>query len=67
MSEGRIDVILEPTVLDRIAALLAQIEGLPLLLGLSSSEEKRLARPRAGAQEAIQAIIHLQRKAGQIQ
>ncbi len=66
MSKGRIDVIFEPTVLDQIAALLAQIERLPLLLGLSNSEEKRLARPRAGAQEVIQAIIDMQRRAGQI-
>lgn len=66
MSKGRIEVIREPTVLDQIAALLAQVERLPLLLGLSSSEEKRLARPRAGAQEVIQAIIDVQRRAGQI-
>jgi hypothetical protein len=66
MSEGRVDVIFEPTVLDRIAALLAQIERLPLLLGLSSSEEKRLAKPRAGAQEVIQVILDMQRKAGRI-
>jgi hypothetical protein len=66
MSNGRIEVIREPTVLDQIAALLAQIERLPLHLGLSSSEEKRLARPRAGAQEVIQAIIVLQRTAGRI-
>jgi hypothetical protein len=66
MSEGRIDVIREPTVLDQIVALLAQIERLPSLLGLSSSEEERLAKPRAGAQEVIQTIIQLQRKAGQI-
>ncbi len=65
MSEGRIDVTLDPTVVEAIMAMLAQInEMLPFLLRLTASEKKRLAKPQAGAQEVIQTIIDLQRKAG---
>lgn len=64
MSNGRIDATLAPTVVEEIMALLAQIqERLPFLLRLSSSEKKHLVKPQAGAQEVIQGIIDLQRKA----
>jgi hypothetical protein len=65
MSQGRIDVTLDPAVVEAIMAMLAQInEQLPFLLRLTASEKKRLAKPQAGAQEVIQTIVDLQRKAG---
>jgi hypothetical protein len=67
MSQGRIDVTLDPAVVEQVMALLAQInERLPFLVRLDNSEKKRLTKPRAGAQEVIQSIIDLQRKAGLI-
>lgn len=67
MSKGRIDVTLDPGVVDAIMALLAQInELLPFLLRLSNSEKKHLVKPQAGAEAVIQSIIDLQRKAGMI-
>ena len=67
MSQGRIDVTLDPGVVDEIMVSLAQINArLPFLLRLSASEKKRLVKPQAGAQEVIQTIIDLQRKAGLI-
>jgi len=67
MSKGRIDVTLDPAVVEGIMAMLAQInEQLPFLLRLSASEKKHLVKPQAGAQEVIQGIIDLQRKAGMI-
>jgi hypothetical protein len=64
MSQGRIDVTLDPAVVEEIMASLAQINArLPFLLRLSASEKKHLVKPKAGAQEVIQSIIDLQRKA----
>ena len=67
MSQGRIDVTLDPAVVEEIMASLAQINArLPFLLRLSASEKKHLVKPQAGAQEIIQSIIDLQRKANLI-
>lgn len=65
MSQGRIDVTLDPAVVDEIMAMLAQINArLPFLLRLTASEKKHLVKPQAGALEVIQTIVDLQRKAG---
>jgi hypothetical protein len=67
MSNGRINVTLDPAVVDTIMAMLAQInEQLPFLLRLTASEKKHLVKPQAGALEVIQTIVDLQRKAGMI-
>lgn len=64
MSQGRINVTLDPVVVDEIMAYIAQIGvRLPFLMRLSASEKKHLVKPQAGAQEVIQSIIDLQHKA----
>jgi hypothetical protein len=65
MSQGRIDVKLDQTVVDEVMAYLALIrERLPFLVRLSNSEKQRLVKPQASAQQVIQTIIDLQHKAG---
>lgn len=65
MSEGRIDVVLDPAVVSECMELLAQLEErLPFLIRLKPDEKSRLVRPHPGAQEVMRTIADLERDAG---
>ncbi len=65
MSDGRIHVTLDPTIVSACESLAAQMELLlPFLVRLKPAEKNGLVRPHPGAQEVMQTIADLQRSAG---
>jgi hypothetical protein len=65
MSNGRIHVTLDPTIVSACENLTAQMEQLlPFLLRLKPDEKNALVKPHPGAQEVMQTIADLQRSAG---
>jgi hypothetical protein len=66
-NRGRIDVTMEPAVVDQIMGLIDQIEVLlPFLMLVKPSEKPRLVKPRAGMQEVVETIADLQRESGMV-
>lgn len=65
MSNGRIHVTLDPTIVSACVGLAAQMEQLlPFLMRLKPDEKGRLVKPHPGAQEVMQTITDLQRSTG---
>lgn len=65
MSEGRIDVVLDPAVVSECMELLAQLEErMPFLVRLQPAEKNALVKPHPGAEEVMQTIAQLQREVG---
>jgi hypothetical protein len=65
MSNGRIHVTLDPTIVDACVSLAAQMDQLlPFLMRLKPDEKNGLVKPHPGAQEVMQTITDLQHSAG---
>lgn len=65
MSNGRVHVTLDPSIVEACVRLTEQVRQLlPFLVRLEPDEKHRLVKPHPGAQEVLQTIADLQRSAG---